>query len=498
MRPNGIRRAVAAALLLITGLSASACDGPREGAVNVVVIGDPLSLADPADGAISPSESLLLSNVAQGLVRFDARGQIVGGLAERWNVTDDGLSYIFRLATDEWPNGERITAHQVARILRRQLAARSNNPIKDTLGAVEEIVAMTDRVLEIRLSAPRPHLLQVLAQPEMAVLREGLGTGPFSIVESEDEPAGDVLRLEREVPVPDEEEEREEEIVLQAADAPTAIRQFLTGDADLVLGGSFVDLPLVRASGAARDALRFDPAAGLFGLVPAREDGPIADVAFRRLLSQAVDRPALLNAFNVPGLLPRATMLEPGLASMPAPVEPEWALIPSEQRRAQLIAAADRLFEGAEQRPILSVSLPVGPGADILLNRLATDWAVLGIGVRRASPGDAADLKLVDTVAPSNSAAWFLRQFRCEETPICLEEADSLLEAARAVPVEAQRAALLNDAARLMDEAQLFIPLTAPIRWALVSDHVPGFALNRFARHPLTGLTERLTPERAE
>ena len=38
---------------------------------------------------------------------------------------------------------------------------------------------MTDRVIEIRLSAPRPNLLQLLAQPEFALSREGLGTGPF-------------------------------------------------------------------------------------------------------------------------------------------------------------------------------------------------------------------------------------------------------------------------------------------------------------------------------
>ena len=73
---------------------------------------------------------MLLANVAQGLVRFDSAGNIVGGLAERWNVSDDGLSYIFRLASTEWPDGRKITAQQVARLLKRaagRAAARTRS-----------------------------------------------------------------------------------------------------------------------------------------------------------------------------------------------------------------------------------------------------------------------------------------------------------------------------------------------------------------------------------
>ena len=119
--------------------------------------------------------------MAQGLVRFDERGQVVPGLAERWNVSDDGLSYIFRLQTGEWPDGRKIRADEVARILSRQLRENSGNPLRDTLGAVSEVVAMTDRVIEIRLLAPRPNLLQLLAQPEFGLVRASVGTGPFGV-----------------------------------------------------------------------------------------------------------------------------------------------------------------------------------------------------------------------------------------------------------------------------------------------------------------------------
>lgn len=179
--------------MLVAAAWIAGCSKEPEGAIKVAAIGTSLDIAESPDAALDPPQALLLANMAQGLVRFDANGQIVPGLAERWNVTDDGLSYIFRLEGAEWPDGQKISAYQVARILRRQIAGRSRNPLRDSLGAIEEIVAMTDRVLEIRLRAPRPNLLQILAQPEFAVARDGGGAGPFRIGDKD----GDAIRLVR-------------------------------------------------------------------------------------------------------------------------------------------------------------------------------------------------------------------------------------------------------------------------------------------------------------
>ena len=484
------RFALRAALILALPALITGCKPPQQGELKVVVIGTAPRLADPSVRPPSPSDAVLLANVAQGLVRFDASGQIVPGLAERWNVTDDGLSYIFRLTPGEWPDGRKITAHQVARMLRRTLARASKNPLKDSLGAVAEVVAMTARVIEIRLKAPRPNLLQLLAQPELALIRDGQGTGPFQL--RRDQRSGSaVLLLDRAVTERDDESETRETLRLAAAPVETAVRAFAAGETDLLLGGTFADLPIARAVKLPSGALRFDPVGGLFGLVPVRKDGALAEAELRQLLVQAIDREALVTALGVPGLVGRATVLEPGLEGLPPPVTPAWAASAIGERRPSLIEQADRMF-GSEERPVLRVAAPPGPGAELLLNRLAEDWAVLGIGVERAKNRRSADLELVDMVAPSTSAAWFLRQFRCEARPLCDGDVDEMLEAARMATIPAQRAALLGQAAQRIDELQLFLPIAAPVRWSLVSARIEGFAGNRFGHHILVGLEQKL------
>ena len=159
------------------------------------------------------------------------------------------------------------------------------------------------------------------------------------------------------------------------------------------------------------------------------------------------------------------------------------------ERRPALVAEARRLF-GNTDRPTLRVMLPQGPGGNYLLARLRYDWGPLGLRVERAANASSADLVWIDEVAPSSSPAWFLRRFRCSVVPVCVEEADAQMDQARETLNAPERAQWLLEAAGMMDEAQLFIPIAAPIRWSLVSGRVPGFAENPFARHTLVGLSD--------
>lgn len=482
-----MRRTLALLLLPALLLPLGACRRQAEGPLKAVVIGSDPKLRDPSLGPLPPSDAVLLQNVAQGLVRFDAAGNIVPGLAERWNVSDDGLSYIFRIASKDWPDGSKITAQQVARLLKRQLAERSRNPLKDSLGAIDDIVAMTDRVVEIRLLAPRPSLLALLAQPELAILRGNDGTGPFRAVSTRG--SGGEVSLSREIAGADDEQPQHEDVLLAGAAASDAITEFVAAKDDLVLGGTFADLPLATRARLPRNALQFDPASGLFGLMPMQRGGKLDNPQVRQLLSQALDRTAFVAALGVPGLAPRASVLEPGLDGIGTPVQPAWFATAFADRLPALRAAADRLL--GKTKPMIQVALPQGPGSELLLKELQRDWGAIGLSVSAAQSTSGADFVLIDEVAPSSSPSWFVRRFRCETAPICDPQADQLMEAARETPVPAQRYALLGQAAARMDDAQLFIPIAAPVRWALVSTRIQGFAGNRYARHTLTDLQQQ-------
>ena len=486
-KPPSMRRILS--LLPIAGvlLVPAACRQQPQGPLKAVVIGTEPKLRDPALGPLPTSSAVLLSNVAQGLVRFDASGNIVSGLAERWNVSDDGLSYIFRIASRNWPDGSKITAQQVARLLKRQIGDRSRNSLKDSAGAIDDIVAMTDRVVEIRLLAPRPNLLSLLAQPEFAILRGNDGTGPFTAVPPGG-PGGEV-HLRREIAVSDDEEPQHEDVLLAGASVEDALNGFVSGKSDLVLGGTFSDLPSATNARLPRNALRFDPASGLFGLVPIQKAGKFADPAVRAMLSQALDRAAYVDALRVPGLAPRATLLEPGLDGIPAPAQPAWFATALTDRQAALRTTANRLL--GKTKPPITVALPQSAGAHQLFAQLQHDWGAIGLTVARAQSAASADFILIDEVAPSTSAAWFVRRFRCEAVPVCDADADQLMEEARLTPVPAQRSALLAQAAAKIDEKQLFIPIAAPVRWSLVSTRIQGFAGNRYARHTLTDLQQQ-------
>ena len=479
-------RLAALAALAALAIAPAACRKQPEGALKVVMIGSAPTLRDPAAGPLAAPDQLLLANVAQGLVRFDPSGNIVGGLAERWTVSDDGLSYIFRIASTNWPDGRKITAEQIARVLKRQLANRSKNSLKDNLGAVQDIVAMTDRVIEINLVAPRPDLLSMLAQPQMAIFRNGQGTGPFTATAD----GAAEVKLSREIVSPDDETTMRDQLLLAAKDAPGAIRAFAAADADLVLGGTFADLPWAQRVKLPRNSLRFDPASGLFGLVPTRSGGPLDKLEVRQLLSQAIDRDTFVATLGVPGLAARATVLEPGLDGNPGVPAPAWAATPYADRLAGLQAQARRLFP-EDPKPTIRVAIPEGPGGELLLRLLQRDWGPLGLTVERAQTASAADFAVVDEVAPSSSAAWFVRRFRCTAVPVCDPKADELMDAARQTPVPAQRYALLAQAAGLIDGGQLFMPIAAPVRWSLVSARIQNFAGNRYARHTLTDLEAR-------
>lgn len=473
-----IRARILSALGAAAVMSA-ACDDLDTGPVVVSAIGAAPALINPNLRPLDASSAFLLTATAQGLVRFDPAGQIEPALAQSWTVSNDGLSYIFRLGRMQWANGQPVTTKQVVARLQAAGSRPSRNELKPLLGAIAEILAMTDRVIEIRLKAPRPHFLQLLAQPEMAIIRDDEGTGPYRAESSSE---GSVrLRSMQAGEEEGVEAAASAVIVLRGEPAAMAVARFQRGLAALVLGGTAGDLPIVRAAEPPAAALRFDPVAGYFGLAFARPNVLLDQTEARRALSMAIDRAAIAAALRVPNLVARDSLVPPGIQELPSPSAPSWTADPLPARRPAAAGIIRRL--AGDNPPTLRVAVPDTPGDRLVFAYLRRDWRAIGLDAERVGPADRADLRLVDAVAPANLATWYLRHFTCDRSRVCSQEADGLLEAARNTQSMMERQQLLANADRLLTETVPFIPLTAPVRWSLVSPRLTGFQPNPFGRH---------------
>ncbi|MEG6586694.1 peptide ABC transporter substrate-binding protein [Dendrosporobacter sp. 1207_IL3150] len=138
---------------------------------------EPSSL-DPAKSTAIP-ESLVELQIFEGLTRLDAKDQPIPGVAEKWEITPDGLKYVFYLRPNaKWSNGEPITAQDFVFAWKRALSPElaSENaymlfPIKNAQAYNEKklaadqlgIKAINETTLEVILEKPTAYFLSLVA-----------------------------------------------------------------------------------------------------------------------------------------------------------------------------------------------------------------------------------------------------------------------------------------------------------------------------------------------
>jgi ABC-type oligopeptide transport system substrate-binding subunit len=164
-------------LLLLSATLAGCSQGVDNERVRVDVIEDRPKPFNVSATPLPLASAYLRSATAQGLVTFDEKGRVAPGLASRWIVNDDGMSYIFRLNKARWNDGRELDSQEVAQLLTRRISELKKGRLGSELAVIDRVVAMTGKVVEIRLKAPMPYLLELLALPEFGLLRRGAGSG---------------------------------------------------------------------------------------------------------------------------------------------------------------------------------------------------------------------------------------------------------------------------------------------------------------------------------
>lgn len=485
-----------ALIALMTAMLLAGCDGGRsEDEVTVSVIGHETRLRNPINGLPRRADAALLGAVAQGLVSRDAGGQIEPGLAMRWAISDDGLYYTFRLGH------QRADADRIVSRLRRLIRRYRNEPLGAGLDAVREVVAVTPEVIEIRLSAPRPELMSLLAGPAFAILIDGQGSGPL-LVEGQ---VGRLTRLSLPAAPEDSGDDpagalAKRKILLRGERVALAVARFVNSEAVLVTGGSFDDFIYTRIANVPTNSIQIDPATGLFGFRVERSSPALMAAEVRQALAMALDRDAIGTALGIAGWRPAQGILPPGLTDIAQPNRPFWAraignvsgsdarAIAGRVEAARRIIATWRAQNDIEGRIRLLVAMPRGSGSGILFATVARQWRAIGVEAVRMGPGDAADLRLIDEVAPLDQAEWFLAHFLCDRARPCSEEADRAFRSARTTTDPDEHARKIAETEEKLSAIAPFIAIAQPVRWSLAAPDLPGFKLNPRAAHPLAPL----------
>ena len=490
LRPLGPHLTTMIACLLLAG-----CFGSDDRATEVVAIGEPGSIFQGGPNLPMAAQALRAAS-GEGLVAFDEQGRVIPALADRWIVTDDGLSFIFRLRDGIWADGNAITAESARAALLQAIGAQRGQPLGADLGVIAEVRAMAGRVIEIRLVRQAPDMLQLLAQPELGLLSGGRGAGPMESrrdTNKELKLAGVLLKAiapeERGLPQDESWAKRVRNLRFSSVPAGRAVKLFSNGDVSVVIGGTLSDYPRLAEAGVSRSAIQFDPVAGLFGLAVMHDDGFLGLPENREAIAMALDRDALVKTFNLDGWLVTTRVLTPGLEGDTGAVSERWQGRTIAERQAAASARVGRWKSAHGGAVVLRIALPPGPGADLLFAQFAADLKAVGLDARRVALASDADLRLVDTVARYSRPAWYFNQLACGATAaLCSVTADRLVEQAHAEADPAKRADLLASAEAKLTVENSYIPIGVPIRWSLVSSSVTGFAPNRWAIHPLMPL----------
>jgi hypothetical protein len=444
-----------------------------------VIEGQPRPMA-VARIPLSPGSAYLREATAQGLVGFDLEGRVVPALAARWITTEDGLSYIFRLQKLRWNDGRDVTSDDVAAALSAQIRALQNSGFAAELSVIDRVVPMTGKVVEIRLRAPMPNLLELLAQPEFGLLRKGIGSGPMLARKQAER-----MQLSRRVQDPAAKVSVEDASVqLDSQDAANTLARFAEGQTDLVLNGRYQDHPFLTGMDD-KEAVIYDPALGLFGLLIV-EDGPfLSDAANRESIAKAIDRPRLIADFDTAAWREMLT-LSPEVLQNRADIDrPDWTSRRIEIRKAEARSTIQNWQAANGRVRPLRIAMPRGPGSRMIFARLRADFSAIGLSVERVTPDKPSDLRLIDQVAAFSSPAWYLEQMSCRTTRLCSEEADALVSEALLTADRAERMRLLGEAELRLQNLRNFIPIANPLRWALPRDGLLGFAPNPRGMHPL-------------
>ncbi|BET66452.1 peptide ABC transporter substrate-binding protein [Opitutales bacterium ASA1] len=451
------------------------------------------------------------------------------GVAERWEVSEDGRTYTFHLRRDaKWTNGDPVTAEDFLlsykRILTQSLAAEYANMIYDYVdkaadyyfGRITDFSEVGFKVVDpytfqVRLAHPTPYFLRILAShyswwpvPIKVVEKFGgldrkgsawtrpenfVGNGPFRLKEWH---PNQVLVVEKNPLYWDADRVRLQEIRFYPVESQdTEERMFRTGQLHHTN-----EVPLSKIDAYKRDnpeLIRIEPYLGSYFYRLNVTRPPLNDVRVRRALALAIDRESLVTNVTRGGQNPAYNFTPVGFPDY----HPKARLAGTLEEARRLLAEAgypegkgippiELLYNTSENHRVVAEAIQqmwrTGLGIDVRLTN--KEWKVyldaqdtLDYSICRAGwIGDYVDphtfLEIFVTGGGNNDTGWSNAEY------------DSLREQALRASDDASRFAIYERMEQILIDEVPIIPIYHYTRVYLQHPSVKGYYPTILDNHP--------------
>ncbi|MCM5705602.1 peptide ABC transporter substrate-binding protein [Larsenimonas salina] len=420
------------ALALALGLGAAPLT--MAATLNVGISGDPSSL-DPAKITGGVWEEDILRDIYEGLVSISADGEVIPGVANSWEISEDGTTYTFHLRDDaKWSDGTAVTADDFVAGLRHQLDpetaanyAQRLYPLKnaqainagdkplDSLGAESKDNGKT---LVLTLSEPTAYFFKSLVlpigYPIPAHLKKEYGAKWSDIGHIETngafKPTKWVSHSEL-TTVKNPHFHDADAVSLEGVDyfpmedKNAGIQRFRAGELDILR-----DFPASRYQWLKKnlaDATQLYPSLGTYYYVYNLKDGsPVTDVRVRKALSLAINREVIAEKLLDGAVTPATTLVPPGTSHYDAQPQPGL-----DAPYAERLNTAKALMEEAGYGPNKPLELTLRYNSSDEHKRIAVAVAAMWkqLGVKAQLQNTEANVHYADLMAGKfevGRAAW--------------------------------------------------------------------------------------------